>query len=366
MLENDQAIDAYRLLVFPNRIRERRRAAAIGTLMGLADRLQQIPYIRLSKIERGEIYARPDELADIAAALNVAPIDLLHDVAASSFDIATWAAENSGSTPLDPDVDRQSVLLAAALRVRRESDPGLTIGAIERRYGIAPVILSRIEHAVKAWPRWNAATMTALCSIFDVADVAALHASIDRMDRSGRLADAVAAIAHPRVRMAKSAAGIAELRRQLIDASSPAPARAVRRSAPRTQTTAQAAAPDRQPLVVPVFGTPLPNGLVARTALANQKVEAPSNAGPSSYGLRVCRPTLGLGMPPGAIVVVDPDRFPAPGGLAVVEESAGVRLVAVSVDREGRLLGYASNPEHEVRIDDLDPSRVAAVIAAVL
>ncbi|KQN90174.1 hypothetical protein ASE95_15920 [Sphingomonas sp. Leaf231] len=363
MLDLVQTIDAYRLLVFPNRIRECRRAATIGTLMELSDRVPNIPYIRLSKIERGEIFARTEELVEIAAALRVSPLDLLHDVTDPSFDIADWAAENAGLMAVDPEVDHQSVALAAALRVRREADSAMTIGAIERLYGIAPVVLSRIEHAVKPWPRWNTDTMSALCGIFDVSDTAALHAKVAALQRAGQLVDAIAAAFHPRVRIGKSSARIAELRRQLsAGASSPPAPREERRS----RVPGPPATSLRQPRVVPVFGTPLPDGLIARVAVDEQKVEVPSNAGPSSYGLRICRPTLGLGMPANAIVIVDPDRFPGPGGLAIAEEEKGFRLVAVSVNRNGRMVGYVSNSEREVKLDDIDPSSVAAVIAAIL
>jgi hypothetical protein len=54
--------DRYRAFVFPNRVREQRRAHGLQKLMALGERLPDIPYIRLSKIERGEVVARADEL----------------------------------------------------------------------------------------------------------------------------------------------------------------------------------------------------------------------------------------------------------------------------------------------------------------
>ena len=116
---------------------------------------------------------------------------------------------------------------------------------------------------------------------------------------------------------------------------------------------------------MPVYGTPLNDGLVARHAL-ECTVEAPQCAGPNAYGLRVCRSTLGLGLPATATVIVDPDRFPSAGGLAVVEEEEGLRLLAVTFDRHGRMMGYSESPNREIAIDGYDPTRIATVIGAIM
>ena len=62
-------IDFYRAIVFPNRVREQRQRHGFAKLLRLSAGIPEIPYIRLSKIERGEVVARPDELRRIAAAL---------------------------------------------------------------------------------------------------------------------------------------------------------------------------------------------------------------------------------------------------------------------------------------------------------
>ncbi|MYL99306.1 XRE family transcriptional regulator, partial [Novosphingobium sp. FGD1] len=94
-------------------------------------------------------------------------------------------------------------------------------------------------------------------------------------------------------------------------------------------------------------------------------VEAPAGAGPRAYGLRLGRPTLGAGLPGRSTLVVDPDRFASAGGLAVIRENAGLRVVSVTADRHGRMLGYSENPDLEIVIDTLDPADVAAVLSAV-
>ena len=83
-------IDPFRNIVFPNRLRGKRSAAGFLKLLRFAAVLPEIPYIRLSKIERGEVVARTDELVRIATALGIAPIDLLVDIDDPGFDIADW------------------------------------------------------------------------------------------------------------------------------------------------------------------------------------------------------------------------------------------------------------------------------------
>jgi predicted methyltransferase len=80
--------------------------------------------------------------------------------------------------------------------------------------------------------------------------------------------------------------------------------------------------------------------------------------------MRVGRPTLGGGLPGQATVIVDPDRFPQAGGLALVREGDAYRILAVAVGRDGRMLGYSTTPEHEFPLDTLDTADVAAIVAA--
>ncbi|MFS0850824.1 helix-turn-helix domain-containing protein [Novosphingobium panipatense] len=361
-------IDFHRALVFPNRIRKFRKQMNIGSLLELSERLPAITYIRLSKIERGEVFARADELRLIARALGITADELLIDVNDPSFDIAAWAEPLHGTIPADPEGERAAVLLAAALRARRGSDPALTIAALEQEYGIAPVVLSRIENALKPLERWNEDVRSALRRLFGMADDAALAAHLERLASSGALDPVLPLVANPQARLTKSRTRIAALREELAAGDAlrekpaskpPAP---VRRDAPPPHGVS-----DGQTALVrllPVYGTPLPDGLIART-LSHAIVEAPRSAGPRAYGLRVGRPTLGAGLPGRATLVVDPDRFPVAGGLAVVREEGGLRVVSVAVDRNGRMLGYSQVPDVEVALDALDPDAVAAVISAV-
>lgn len=365
-------------------MRALRRQAGHQKLIGLAALLPDIPYVRLSKIERGEVVAKASELHAVATALGLEPEKLILDVATPDFDMADWAEELQDWVAVDPEEDRFAVMLAAALRARRAHDRSLSIAAIERDYGIAPVILSRLENAVKPIDRWNEHIQGALCRLFDVADVAALRAHVTSLRADGTLTPYLDLIANPDHRIAKTQARVDALRTELSGAERDAPsarprARQPRRLAPMTQgIEAQPAPGTEAPIasallgadmatvrLVPVFGQPLPDGLIARTPVG-EVVEAPRRAGPNAYGLRICRPTLGPGLPARTTVIVDPDRFPSSGGIAVVREPQGLRLLTVTFDRNGRMIGYSENPDREVPLDALDPGDVATVIGAVL
>lgn len=362
-------LDPFRAVIFPNRIRELRRANGLPKLMALSDRLPDIPYIRLSKIERGEVVARADELRTIAAALDTTAAQLLVDVAAPGFDIAVWAQPFQDGRTVAIDEERVAVLLAAALRMLRGNDRALTISVLDTEYGLPPVILSRLENAHKTLDRWNAPTVAALCRLFDVADEAALRAHIDGLYRRGELDGQVGRIADPQIRIARTRERNAAL---MQDLESP-PERPRKRgaavaTAAKAKRPARPAAPVAEtpaaPRTLPVYGAALPGGLIAGTSV-DAVIDAPRLAGPRAFGLRVCRATLGAGLPASAIVVVDPDRPPVVGGLAAIRVDDGYRLLTVACDRSGATMGYSVTPDIAIALEDLDPAQVHAVIAAI-
>jgi hypothetical protein len=379
----DRGIDRYRWIVFPNAVRDVRRQRGFPRLLALSALMPDIPYVRLSKIERGEVIARAEELRRIAATLEVAPERLLIDIDAPDFDIVEWAEDLQDWSAHDGEEDAFAVALAAVLRIRRESDASLSIAAIERQYGIAPVILSRLENAHKTFDRWNAQTVRAVCALLGMGDVPALRAHVAALAAGGALDAQIELIAGPAVRIGKTRAKVAALREELAGAAPSSPERD--RPAIRTNgaSAAAAAAPMEPPRamapvlaaihasdvatvrLVPVFGAPLLDGLIDRAA-TGQVVEAPRSAGPRAYGLRACRPTLGPALPGHATVVVDPDRFPSTGGIAVVREAGGLRLVIVTVDRQGRMIGYSTHPDREIELDLVDPADVATVVSISL
>lgn len=355
-------VDTHREFVFPNRVRELRRRRGLTTLLGLSALISDIPYIRLSKIERGEVFARATELQAIAAALEVAPDALLLDIDAPDFDLARWA-EPFRDQSVDAGELQFAIKLAAAIKVRRAGDRALTVAALERDYGIPPVILSRLENAQKPLDRWNAATVQAVCRLLGADNPRALRAAVEARWRDGALDGVVETIADPAARIAKSRARIAALRAELgggaaaVAEPEASPPRARGRAAPPVETT-----PVR---VLPVLGAPKPGGLIDPVPQPGPGVEAPAAAGPRAFALRVCRPTLGPGLPAHGIVVADPDAWPAAGGLAVLREPEGDRLVSIGFDRNGAMRGISLNPDLDIPLDARDPSDIAAVLAVV-
>lgn len=350
-------LDPYRTFIFPNRIRELRSRHGFQTLLALASALSDIPYIRLSKIERGEVVARADEIARVAGLLGVDPCDLLIDVDDPAFDIAVWSEPVREGKVIDLTEDEFAIMLAAAVRARRARRAELTIAAIERDYGIPPVILSRIENALKTVDRWNEATLNGLCRLFEVADVGALRLEVENQYLHGLLDDYVGVVADPGARIDKTRARIAALRNELSAVTGPTP-----RSVPATAASTPEARQSQVRLLA-VKGAPLPGGLIAPTD-TGLTVEAPRAAGPRAFGLRVCRPTLGAGLPGNAIVVADPDVFPPSGGLAVIREEGNYRLLAITFDIHGAMFGHSVNPSMEMPLDEVDPADIAAVISA--
>lgn len=374
------SVDPHRLVVFPNRIRELRRAHGQSKLLALSARLPAIPYIRLSKIERGEVVARADELRAVAAAIGVEAADLLIDVDAPEFDIARWAEPFQDAGAFDAVEEGFAVKLAAAVRVRRAGDRALTVAALDRDYGIAPVILSRIENAHKTLDRWNAATVGALCRLLAVRDEGELRALVEAQYRSGALDAALAGFGDPEARLARMRARIAALVAELGGAPVPGPDAAGNGRAVTARTATAATPPTGRPAIaapaptppsfatirlLPVFGAPRADGLIDPVAVPGALVEAPRHAGPRAFGLRACRPSLGAGLPGHGVLVVDPDAYPFGAGLAVLREDDGYRLLQTSYDLNGAMRGHSLNPPLDLALDGTDPARLAAVLAVV-
>jgi hypothetical protein len=236
---------------------------------------------------------------------------------------------------------------------------------MESEFGLPPAIVSRLENGLKPLSRWNADVQAALCRIFDVPDVAALSALVRRQQAAGQLAPFLGDIRNPEQRQQRTAQAV----RALFDALAKSGALPAGQ-APLTPTETTPAPlhtrtdPTLPRRMVPVEGSALANGLVARTP-TTAIVAIPRSAGPDAWAMRVCWQSLGPGLPAQSIIVIDPARFPHAGGLAVVREGPGYRLLAVKADRQGRLRGYSEYPEGEVEIDTLSPSDVAAVVAAI-
>lgn len=383
-------VDLFHTIVFPNNVRALRRARGFRKLLELGPLAPQIPYVRLSKIERGEVVPRVEELLQIASALDANPKDLLIDLTAHDFDMREWASEQFDPSTVDHEAEVLAVILGAAIRYLRASDRSLTPSRLESDFDLTPPVVSRLENGLKPLARWNDSVQSALCRMFNVADQKALVSRILALHEEGVLEPFLPDIRNPdqrRQRTAQAISGLLAALDSLGSVWSTEGNRSSRPSMPSNSVSAstntsgrgKAASPvpgvlmpnSAQPVpreagrrLVTVHGSAMADGLVARTP-TNEQVEVPSTSGPDAWAMRVCWQSLGAGLPGRAVVIVDPDRFPSTGGLAVVREDDGYRLLAVKTDRQGRLRGYSDYPARDILIDELPPADVATVIIAV-
>ncbi len=185
--------------------------------------------------------------------------------------------------------DRLKALVESGAGGASTLDPALTIAMIERDYGLPPVNLSRVENAQKPFGRWNPAVQRALFALFGVADESALRAEVEKRRATGVLDAFLATIANPETRIARTRERVAELLAALRE-EAPAPA-----AVPAATPLPLPGAPVTAIRLLPVFGAPLPHGLIGHQP-TGKTVEAPHIAGPRAFGLKVCRATLGGGL----------------------------------------------------------------------
>lgn len=356
-------IDPYRMIAFPNALRECRMAAGVSSLLTLSVKLPDTPYIRLCKIERGEVFARAEELCQIAQVLGLDdPTALLVDLEAPGFSLKKWAGVRGDGRLANREAEELAMLLAAALRRRRASQPALTLARLQEEHRLPSVIVSRIENAVKPFDRWNAETIGALARLFGVADRSALSALLRREYRTGELTEWLARIPGASEREARTRERIAALRIEL--ARTEAWGAGAAEAIPAVAPAGRAAQGLARSLELQVVGVPLGDGLIEPFPNP-QHVAAPPGSGARSYALRICRASLGAAIPGNAVLIVDPDRAPVQGGLAVLKEGEGLRVLALSTDRGGRLIGHSSNPEKEIVLDAVAPGDLAMVTAVL-
>lgn len=327
------ATDPFRTILFPNAIRERRIAAGFPSLLRFATLVPRIPYIRLSKIERGEVFARAWELWEIATALNMNDAaDLLVDVESHTFSMRNWARAHGGTPPLNPEMDELAMLLAAAMRERRAGDPALTLALLHADYGLPAVIVSRIENAAKPFDRWTGATAASLSALFGVADMRALAALVKQRHEMGSLADWLDHIPGVKAREEKTRQRIRALRVEL-------------NAAPATDIDRDVFPPDARSAETPV----------ARL---------------DSKAVRVKRDLSALAIPTGATLLVDPARPLKPGDIVILQEAGAMHVLTVTADPQGRLYGSIHGDGGEFRkemaLDTMQAYQLAAVTAILL
>jgi len=371
---------------FPNAIREQRKRAGFNSLLALSQQLPAIPYIRLSKIERGEVFAKAQEIIALAGQLDLKdPSRLLVDVEDANFSLPLWAGLRGESVALNREAEELAMLLAAAFRARRGSAPDLTLAKLNADYGLPAVIISRIENAAKPFDRWNAETLSGVCRVLGIEDSRALASHLRIQYESGALTEWLKRIPGAPEREARTRERVAALRTELqrigknsaggtnrADALYPVQARHDPPPAPGSAQNGMASGPAAQAsaatvtnIRLPVLGIPLGDGVIEPYPNP-QYIMAPAGSGPNAYALRMCRASLGAAIPANAILIVDPDRSPLQGGIAVLRVENGLRVLTVTTNRDGQLYGHSSNPEKELLLDAIAPSELAMVTAILL
>ncbi|MBZ6379227.1 MULTISPECIES: hypothetical protein [Pacificimonas] len=256
--------------------------------------------------------------------------------------------------PFDEKEEKFTLLLAAAARRRRANDPELTISKIHERFDLAPVTLSRVEHAQRPFSKWNPEMLQRVCAFLGVSEASDLKAFVTEQFEAGLLTpflahlptaqDRESAAKEHAVMLRETAAG------HLTEESPSRPNAALGASAPHIGEH------------LPVLGFPLPDGLIDPRPTGE---EVPVLISPDNlFALRICRPVLGMGMPATAVLIADRSRFPQPGGLCIQNLGKACRVLAVMVDSDGGLVGRSKRPDVSVALDELDPDLLSAVVGA--
>lgn len=356
------AIDPYRTILFPNAVRERRLEAGISSQLALSALVPRLPYIRLSKIERGEVFARAEEMLCVAEVLGLNdPADLLVDVDAPGFSMTAWAGARGDGRVMAREAEELAMLLGAALRRLRAGQPALTLARLQEEYRLPSVIVSRIENAVKPFHRWNTETISGLCALFGAPDRAGLIALLWGEFAIGALAEWLERIPGAAEREERTRERIAALRVEMARIKKDA--RPIGKQ-PTLSSSVRREGAGSSGELLQVMGVPLGDGLIEPFPNP-QYVAAPPGSGQNAYALRMCRASLGAAIPGSAVLIVDPARVPMTGGLAVLREGEGLRVLALSSDKQGRLIGHSSNPAKEIPLDTV-PTADLATVTAVL
>jgi len=174
-----------RSTVFPNRLRDLRRDKGHESLIDFHRTMSDMTYSRLAKIERGQIFPRPDELIAIADALEVEAEELLIDVTDPSFDREAWAREHVEASLSYRGGAMADMRLGAALRICRQKMGRSTTDMKE--FGLPAATVSRIENADRPFSRWSEDIVQGVRRVFGVTSQAGMTRKINSFEKDGSL-----------------------------------------------------------------------------------------------------------------------------------------------------------------------------------
>lgn len=174
-----------RSTVFPNKLRDLRRERGFDSLTEFHALISDITYSRLAKIERGQVFPRPDELLAIAEKLDCSADDLLIDVTDPSFDREAWAKEHVEASLTYRGGAMEDMRLGAALRLKRHEMKRSTTDM--KDFGLPAATVSRIENADRPFKRWAPDIVQGVKKVFGVNSMVKLEEKIREYEESGEL-----------------------------------------------------------------------------------------------------------------------------------------------------------------------------------
>jgi len=174
-----------RSTVFPNRLRDVRREKGYESLTEFDRSVPDITYSRLAKIERGQIFPRPEELVSIADALGVEAGELLIDFTDPDFDPEAWARDQVEASLSYRGGALADMRIGAALRLRRHELDRSTTDM--KDFGLPAATVSRIENADRPFSRWGEDIVQGVRRVFGVTSPAGMTRKINAYEKDGSL-----------------------------------------------------------------------------------------------------------------------------------------------------------------------------------
>lgn len=390
-------------VVFPNHVRDMRRAKGYETLREFDGKATAdgtlITYNRLAKIERGEVVADASEMTGIAKALKVQVDELLVDPTSPMFDRSEWAREHIEASLKNRGGDVEAMKLGAAMRVHRLS---LKLSTSDlKEYGLPAATASRIENADRPLDRWPRDVRNGIARFFGVDSFRKVEEQVVRMFDAGDLTvmldelfseNAVAARSNRRMKSlleklpGTAARKIAEhldeeftrlpdvmrttARSRHLDAvihgahDAAAPTRSVGSADDEAR---EAEVETKGTDDMPVVGARMLGNRITLDAETGSKVRRPTGVGAEAFALMVDVSSVGDRLQSGSVVVAEPGHRPVTGDLVVIFDTYdnSAMVASVTVD-DGDVFYDTVSPKGSISHDELAKDERVAKVMAIL
>lgn len=186
-----------RSTVFPNNLRQLRRDAGYEKLKDFlrVTGLKDVNYTRLAKIERGQIFPRPQEVMALAEALSIDPMDIFIDTVNEDFDRDAWAREHIEASLTFRGGSRADMRIGAAVRIRRR-ELGLSTTDLSR-FKLPAATASRIENAERPYNRWTPKVHKSVVKLMGGSSMRDVGLKISEYEKNGILDETMAELFSP-------------------------------------------------------------------------------------------------------------------------------------------------------------------------